>query len=251
VNRYAKQIKVEGFGEETQKRLSSATVAIVGCGGLGTWQAELLTRMGVGTLRIADGDVVSLDNLHRQILFDESDAEEGLPKVVAAAARLRKVNSNVRVQPVAERVTRDNIAAFVGDAQMVLDATDHAATRFLINDFCVSKGIPWVYAGVSGAEGMVFPVVPPDGACLRCLYPERPAEEEAATCAVNGILPTTVALAVSLQVMQAVRILNRTAVPGTLLRLNVWEPKVRAVEVCRVQGCPCCGQKRFDFLNGT
>jgi len=248
VNRYAKQVNVNEFGEETQKLLSSATVAIVGCGALGTWQAEMLARMGVGALRIADGDVASLDNLHRQILFSERDAEEGVPKVAAAAARLAAVNSTVTVYPFAERVTRANISAFIGEASLVLDATDHAATRFLINDFCVRKGLPWIYAGVAGVEGLVFPVVPPDGPCLRCLYPELPAEEETATCAVSGILPTTVALAVSLQVTQALRILNGSVVPGTLLRLNAWDPVVRASAVRRVPGCPCCGGRRFDFL---
>lgn len=251
MSRYAKQIGVRGFGEETQRRLSSATIAIVGCGALGTWQAEVLTRMGVGALRIADGDVVSLGNLHRQILFSERDAEEGVPKVAAAAARLAAVNSSVAVHPFAERVTRANIAAFVGDASLVLDATDHAATRFLINDFCVRKGLPWIYAGVAGEEGLVFPVVPPDGPCLRCLYPEPPAEEEMASCAVSGILPTTVALAVSLQVTQALRILNGSAVPGTLIRLNAWDPAVRTSAVRRVPGCPCCGGRRFDFLGAS
>lgn len=237
------------FGEETQKRLASATIAIVGCGALGTWQAELLARMGVGALRIADSDVVSLDNLHRQILFSERDAEEGLPKVAAAATRLAALNSSVAVHPFAERITHANISAFVGDASLVLDATDHVATRFLINDFCVRKGLPWIYTGVVGEEGLVFPIVPPAGPCLRCLYPEPPAETDLASCVVGGILPTTVALAVSLQVTQALRILNGSVVPGMLIRLNAWAPTVRTSAVRRVPGCPCCGGRRFDFLD--
>ncbi len=247
-HRHAKQIAVPEFGPETQRLLSSASVAIVGCGALGAMQAELLTRMGVGSLRIADSDTVSLGNLHRQVLFTERDAAEGTPKVAAAAARLAALDSGLRLHTVAERVTRDNLAAFVGDADLLLDATDNTATRFLLNDYCVRNSVPWIYAGVAGTGGLVFPVLPQEGPCLRCLYPDPPAEDDAATCAAGGILPTTVALAVALQVTQAVRVLNRTAKPGTLLRLNVWDAAVRTVTVRRDPGCPCCGARRFEFL---
>lgn len=247
--RHAKQIAVAGFGDETQRLLSNATVAIVGCGALGAMQAELLARMGVGSLRIADADIVSLGNLHRQVLFTERDAEEGFPKVAAAATRLAALDSRLALHTVAERVTRHNIEAFVGEADLVLDATDNTATRFLINDYCVRNALPWIYAGVAGTDGLVFPVLPGEGPCLRCLYPEPPAEEDAATCAASGILPTTVALAVSLQITQAVRILNRTAKPGTLIRLNAWDASVRTAAVHRNSACPCCGLRRFDFLD--
>ena len=249
--RHAKQIAVPEFGEETQRLLSTATVAIVGCGALGALQAELLTRMGVGTLRIADADIVSLGNLHRQVLFTERDAAEGVPKVSAAAARLAALNSSLVLHTVAERVTRHTIAAFIGDADLVLDATDNTATRFLLNDYCVREALPWIYAGVAGTGGLILPVLPQEGPCLRCLYPDPPAEEDAATCAVNGILPTTVALAVSLQVTQAVRVLNRTAKPGTLIRLNAWDASVRTAVVRRDPACPCCGARRFDFLEAA
>ena len=246
--RHAKQIAVAEFGAETQRLLANATVAIVGCGALGALQAELLARMGVGALRIADADIVSLGNLHRQMLYTERDAEEGVPKVSAAAARLAALDSGLALHTVAERITRHNIEAFAGEADLVLDATDNTATRFLINDFCVRSAQPWIYAGVAGTGGLVFPVLPQEGPCLRCLYPEPPAEDDAATCAANGILPTTVALAVSLQVTQAVRVLNRTAKPGTLIRLNAWDASVRTAAVRRDPACPCCGQRRFDFL---
>lgn len=243
--RYARQIAVSEFGERTQAALSAATVAIVGCGALGTLQAELLTRMGVGTLRIADGDLVSLDNLHRQLLFTERDAAEGTPKVIAAAERLSAINSRVTVHVTAQRITRANIADVIGKADLVLDATDNTATRFLINDFCVRAHLPWIYTGVAGTGGLVFPILPQEGPCLRCLYPDPPAEDEAATCAVNGILPTTVTLAVALQIGQAVRILNRTAKPGTLIRLNAWDASVRTTTVHRDPACSCCGATRL------
>jgi adenylyltransferase/sulfurtransferase len=247
--RHARQIAVPEFGAESQRLLSGATVAIIGCGALGALQAELLTRMGVGSLRLADGDVVALGNLHRQMLFTERDAEAGTPKVAAAAARLAALDSRVALHTVAERITRHNLAAFAEGADLLLDATDNTATRFLLNDYCVRNALPWIYAGVAGTTGLVFAILPQEGPCLRCLYPDPPAEDDAATCAASGILPTTVALAVSLQVTQAVRVLNRTAKPGTLLRLNVWDAAVRTTAVRRDPACACCGQRRFEFLD--
>lgn len=248
-HRYARQTAVRVFGPEGQTALGSATVALVGCGGLGCMQAELLVRMGVGTLRIADSDLVSVDNLHRQVLFNERDADEKSAKVTAAAVRLASLNAGVGVHAVTQRITRDSIAAFAQGADLVLDASDNAATRYLINDYCVRENIPWIYAGVAGTKGLVFPVLPHAGPCLRCLYPEPPAESETATCAAEGILPTTVALAVSLQTTQALRILNRTAVPGSLITLDVWNAAVRTARVRRAPVCPCCGHGRFDFLD--
>ncbi|MEI7901677.1 MAG: HesA/MoeB/ThiF family protein, partial [bacterium] len=192
--RYAQQILVPEFGEESQKALSAATIAIVGCGALGSLQAELLTRMGVGHLRLADSDIVGLSNLHRQVLFTERDAEEATPKVVAAATRLAAINRAVSVHILAERITRDNLAVFAEKADLILDATDNIATRFLINDYCVRNSQPWIYAGVAGTGGLILPVLPREGPCLRCLYPDPPEESDAATCASEGILPTTVAL---------------------------------------------------------
>mgnify|MGYP001381299705 CR=1 FL=1 len=247
-SRHDRQIAVPEFGPETQRLLSDATIAIVGCGALGALQAELLTRMGVGALRLADGDVVSCGNLHRQLLYTERDAEEGAAKVAAAAARLAALDSRIAIRTVAERITRRNIDAFAEGADLLLDATDNTATRFLLNDYCVRNAIPWVYAGVAGTSGLILPVLPQEGPCLRCLYPDPPAEDDAATCATAGILPTAVVLAVSLQVTQAVRILNRTAKPGTLLRLNVWDAAVRASTVRRDPSCVCCGRRRFEFL---
>ena len=246
--RYAKQIAVPEFGEAGQKLLSAATIVLVGCGGLGCLQAELLVRMGVGTLRIADADVVTLGNLHRQLLFTEQDAADGTPKVMAAAARLKAFNSTVALHTVAERITCDNIAAFAAGADLVLDATDHAGTRYLINDFCVRENIPWIYTGVAGTGGMILPVLPQEGPCLRCLYPEPPAEGETANCLSNGILPPAVTMAVSLQIALVLRLLTRTVRPGTLIRFNAWEASVRTSTVRRDPACPCCGLRHFEFL---
>jgi len=238
--RYARQTAVPEFGDGAQVALASATIAVVGCGALGGLLAETLVRMGVGALRIADADTVALDNLHRQFLFSEADM--GVPKVTAGANRLRQLNSNVNVDAQNVRITEENIGAFLAGTDVVLDATDNVATRFLINGWCVRHRVPWVYAGVSGVSGLILPVLP-GGPCLRCLYPEPPDEAATAHPNRNGILPPTVSLAVSLQVAQALRILNGTARAGELIRLNVWTATVQSVRLERNADCPCCGEE--------
>jgi len=239
--RYTRQITVPEFGEETQAALASATIAIVGCGALGGLLADTLVRMGAGTLRIADADTVARDNLHRQFLFTETDAETRAPKAEAAARRLRQANATVNVDAQNVRITEANIAAFLSGADVVLDATDNVATRFLINGWCVRNRVPWVYTGVSGVSGLILPVLP-DGPCLRCLYPEPLDETAAAHPNQDGILPPTVSLAVSLQAAQVLRILNGTVRIGELIRLNVWTATVQTVTLSRNTDCACCGR---------
>lgn len=236
--RFIRQIAVPEFGEATQQALSSATIAGVGCGALGGMQAELLARMGVGELRIADFDVVSLMNLHRQILYTEQDVAIQKPKIVAAVDHLRLVNSAMRLVSLNEKITAKNIEEYLSGATVVLDATDNIETRFLINDWCVAHQVPWIYTGVSGTAGLILPIVP-GGPCLRCLYPEPPAPEDIAHPNTGGVLSTTVAMAVSLQVTQLLRILNKTVHMGELIRFNVWNPAIRTIKVPRNPGCAC------------
>jgi adenylyltransferase/sulfurtransferase len=239
--RFVRQMAVPEFGEATQEFLASATIALVGCGALGGLQAELLTRMGVGELRLADFDIVSLMNLHRQILYTEQDVTTQRPKIEAAVEHLRCVNSAVRLVARSEKITSENMDGYLSGATMVLDATDNSETRFLINDWCVSHQVPWIYTGVSGTAGLILPIMP-GGPCLRCLYPEPPAPEEMAHPNTGGVLSTTVAMAVSLQVTQLLRILNKTVHPGQLIRFNVWDPSIRTIKVPRNPACACCGK---------
>lgn len=236
--RFIRQMAVPEFGEATQQALSSATIALVGCGALGGMQAELLARMGVGELRIADFDVVSLMNLHRQILYTEADVTSQKTKIEAAVAHLRLVNSAMRLVARSEKITAENIDGYLSGATVVLDATDNIGTRFLINDWCVAHQVPWIYTGVSGAAGLILPIVP-GGPCLRCLYPEPPAPEDIAHPNKGGVLSTTVAMAVSLQVTQLLRILNKTVHAGELIRFNVWNPSIRTSKVTQAPACAC------------
>lgn len=238
-SRFLRQVAVPEFGEATQKLLEKATIALVGCGALGGLQAELLVRMGVGELRFADFDVVSLMNLHRQILYTEEDVEQGRAKIAAALAKLSTLNRAVRLVALNEKVTAHNINDYLTGATVVLDATDNIEARFLINDWCVAHHVPWVYTGVAGTSGMILPVVP-GGPCLRCFYPEIPEADAIAHPNKDGVLSTTVAMAVSLQVTQLLKILNKTVQVGDLIRFNVWEPSVRVLKLAKNPACSCC-----------
>lgn len=248
--RFVRQMAVPEFGEATQQALASATIAGVGCGALGGLQAELLARMGVGELRIADFDVVSLMNLHRQILYTEADVASQKAKIEAAVAHLSLLNSAMNLVSLNEKVTANNIDGYLSGATVVLDATDNIESRFLINDWCVAHQVPWIYTGVSGTAGLILPIIP-GGPCLRCLYPEPPAPEDIAHPNKGGVLSTTVALAVSLQVTQLLRILNKTVHAGELIRFNVWNPAIRTIKVPQNPGCTCNVGSRFGVQDAN
>src|SRR5436190_5856800 len=144
-DRYSRQILFEGIGEDGQSRLAQSRVVIIGCGALGAVQAETLARAGVGNLVLIDRDFVEESNLQRQIMFEESDALERLPKAIAAANRLARVNSDIQIEPIVTDVNYENIEEIIGGANVVIDGTDNFETRFLINDACLKTRTPWVY----------------------------------------------------------------------------------------------------------
>jgi len=250
--RYARQIRCAPIGEAGQARIRAATVLQVGCGALGTVQAELLVRAGVGRLIIVDRDVVELSNLQRQICFDEEDARLRRPKAEAAAARLRRVNSEVVIEAHVTHLTPENIRDFVRTADLVMDATDNFETRFLINDACVEAGIPWIYGGVLGMEGTVLPVRPGVGPCLRCLLPTRPESSALPTIADVGVLSTTVTITASTQVTLALWALtDPEGVDCAVRAIDVWTGVLRRIPLKRNPACPCCGRREFPSLGAA
>src|SRR5580704_16283458 len=209
-SRYSRQSRFAPLGPEGQTRIRTASVAILGCGALGTVEAEILVRAGVGRLRIIDRDFVEWSNLQRQFLFEEADAAEALPKAVAAARRLARVNSEVTVEPMVADLTAANVEDLLEDADLILDGTDNFETRFLINDAAVDREIPWIYGAAVGSYGIKLAIVPGVTACLRCIYPEAPQGAQP-TCETEGVLgPVTAAIA-ALQVADALKILARGA----------------------------------------
>jgi adenylyltransferase/sulfurtransferase len=249
-NRYARQQILPEIGANGQAKLAQSTVFIVGCGALGCFQAELLARAGLGRLRIADRDLVEWSNLQRQVLFEESDAAANVSKAEAAARRLLAINSTIAVESLAVDVTTRNAESLLTDADLVLDGTDNFETRYLLNDVCIKQGKPWVYAGVLGTVGMVMPILPGRGPCLRCVVPSPPDPGAVPTCDTAGVLNSAVAVMASLQVTFALRILLGAPPANTgLFYADVWNDSFELMKFQKDEQCPCCALGNFEFLD--
>lgn len=248
--RYSRQILFAGIGVAGQQRLSDSSIAIAGCGALGSFQAGALARAGVGRLLLIDRDYVEWSNLQRQWLYEEEDAAEGLPKAVAAARRLGKINSSISVEPVVADLTPSSISELVGKVDLILDGADNFELRYLINDYAIHTGIPWVYGAAVGSYGVVMPVVPGKTCCLKCLFPEPPQGAQP-TCETAGVVNAVTSAVASLQVAAALQILVGEAPARKLTTIDVWTGILRQVEQPDpIPGCPACGLKDLRHLRG-
>src|SRR5213593_3112736 len=208
LERYSRQMRFYGVGEEGQRRLLDSHVTLCGCGALGTVLANALVRGGVGHLRLIDRDFIETNNLQRQVLFDEHDVAENLPKAEAAARKLSAINSSVYIEPVVTDIDRTNIVDLVRGSDLILDGTDNVEIRYLINDVAVKLGTPWVYGGCIGSHGQTMTIVPGETPCLRCVFEAAPAPGEAGTCETAGVLGPIVNVIASLQATEAIKILT-------------------------------------------
>jgi adenylyltransferase/sulfurtransferase len=255
LERYSKQLLFSGIGEAGQRQLMASRAVLFGCGALGSVLADTLVRAGVGRLRIVDRDFVELSNLQRQVLFDESDVETRLPKAIAAAEKLRRINSTVIVEPVVADVDHTNILALIEGADLILDGSDNFELRFLINDASLESGIPWIYAGVIGSHGQVMPIFPGSSACLRCLIERLPDAGSTETCDTAGILGPAVQVVAALEAVVAMKILSGQPgkVSRTLAYIDVWEGTLRQLNVADLReraDCPACKQDERAWLSG-
>ncbi len=255
LSRYVRQMRYPPVGEAGQRRLAESRVLVCGCGALGSMLANTLVRAGVGHVRIVDRDFVETSNLHRQVLFDEDDVAAGLPKAVAAAEKLRRINSQVTVEPIVADVDHTNIERLCDGVQVVVDGTDNFETRFLLNDAAVKLGLPWVYGGCVGAEGQTMTILPGETPCLRCLVPDCPPPGATPTCDTAGILAPAVGVIASLQAVEVIKILSghRDAVSRDLTVVDLWHCRIRQVDVSRLRekgDCPTCKQRQFSWLAG-
>ncbi len=253
--RYSRQILFDKIGVEGQLRLSDARVVLIGCGALGTVLANILVRAGVGFLRICDRDYIEKDNLQRQTLFDEDDIAANLPKSEAAAAKLRRINSGITVEPVVVDVNPANIERLAQDAQLLLDGTDNFETRYLINDLAVKTKRPWVYGAAVGATGLCLTIVPHETPCLCCVFEEAPPPQMTPTCDTVGVLASTVNLVASLQAVEAIKLLvgRKKEINRHLVHIDAWTGRVVDVNVqaAFTKGdCPCCHGGDFAYLEG-
>lgn len=252
-SRYSRQVRFAPLGESGQRGIREATVSIVGCGALGTVEAEILARAGVGRLRLIDRDFVEWSNLQRQFLYSEADAAEALPKAVAAARRIAQVNSEVAVEPLVADLTPASAEELLEDSDLIVDGTDNFEARFLINDFAVREEIPWIYAAAVGSYGLKLPIVPGSSACLRCVYPEPPRQGVQPTCETDGVLAPITATIASLACGDALKILaaGASSVIPRLTTVDVWSGEIRQTKPpARDPDCPCCARREFVHLNG-
>jgi molybdopterin-synthase adenylyltransferase len=255
LERYSKQVLFSEIGEAGQRRLLASRAVLCGCGALGSVLAETLVRAGVGHLRIVDRDFVELSNLQRQVLFDESDVAERLPKAVAAAAKLQRINSTVSVEPVVVDVDHTNVLSLIEGADLILDGSDNFELRFLINDASLERSIPWIYAGVIGSHGQVMPIFPNQSACLRCLIERVPDAGSIETCDTAGVLGPAVQVVASLEAAAALKILSGQPekVSRTLSYVDVWDGTLRQLNVADLReksNCPACKHGERVWLSG-
>jgi adenylyltransferase/sulfurtransferase len=251
MERYSRQILFEGIGEQGQRRLLAARALVVGCGALGSAQVEMLTRAGVGRLRIVDRDFVEESNLQRQTMFTEADAHERVPKAIAAGRRVAEINSDVDCEVEVADVTQANVERLVEGCDVVLDGTDNFATRFLLNDACVKRGVAWVYGAAVGAYGVTLTVRPRESPCLRCVFPDAPEAGSAPTCDTAGIIMPIIAVVAAVQVAEALKLLTgRTEnLHGGLMQFDVWRNEWRRISLKeRAPDCPTCVLGRFETL---
>jgi molybdopterin/thiamine biosynthesis adenylyltransferase len=259
--RYHRQIIFPGFGQVGQERLLASTAVIVGCGATGTALSNLLVRAGVGHVRIIDRDFIELNNLQRQILFDEDDIAANLPKAEAAARKLRRVNSDVTVEGIVTDLNPGNVLDLLGDADVVLDGTDNFSTRFLINDAVLSLGKPWIYTGVIASYGMTATLIPTNAVpklsgerqetgCIRCFLPEVPAPGTTPTCDTAGVIGPGVALLTAVAGAEAMKILSGQGKlnPG-IIHMDVWSHDYEQFTLMRNPDCPACGAHNYEYLN--
>ena len=253
VERFSRQTRFAPLGSAGQERLAAARIAVVGCGALGGAASLALVRAGVGHVRLIDRDVPELSNLPRQVLFDEADVAAGLPKAVAAARHLERMNSAARIEPVVADLTAANVAALLTGHDVVVDGTDNFEARFLVNELCCRDRMPWVHGGAIGAEGRVLSVVPGATACMRCLVPEPPAPGALPTCETAGVVGPAVLVVGAVQAMEAIRLLvGGPAVGNRLLVCDLWEQTWRTVDLAPLAatGCPTCRGGDYPWLEG-
>jgi adenylyltransferase/sulfurtransferase len=255
LQRYSRQIRFAPIGVEGQKRLRESRVLLCGCGALGSALADGLARAGVGFLRIVDRDFVELSNLQRQVLFDEVDVAEQLPKVHAAVRKLSRINSQVEYEPLVVDIDHRNIRQLAGGIDLIVDGLDNFETRFLINDLSLDTETPWVYGGCVGSTGQSMLIRPGRTACLRCLIESPPGPDETETCDTAGVLGPIVSITAAWQVSLAIQCLTGRGddIPQQLLIIDAWDGTCRTVSTAGLRDrgdCPACRRGERDWLSG-
>jgi len=271
LDRYHRQMLLPGFGEEGQRKLLASTAFVIGCGALGTVIANMLARAGVGHLVIVDRDFIELTNLQRQVLFDEDDVRDAIPKAEAAKRKLATINSQVKVTAIVDDINHTNIEKYASGCDVLVDGVDNFETRYLANDVAVKHGIPYVYGGAVGTVGASYTILPhtehgnapwetlAEGSkatpCLRCIFEQAPPPGLNPTCDTAGVIGPGVSIIANYEACETLKILtgNLDRVCPTMLNIDLWANTVKQFKVARaydVGDCPCCKHRNFEFLEG-
>lgn len=248
-SRYHRQTLLPSIGLEGQKKILASRVAVVGIGALGSVSANLLARAGVGRLRLIDRDFLELNNLQRQVLFDEEDVRENLPKAVAAERKLQKINSEIQIEAAPSDLNPETVDELLEGIDLVVDGTDNFETRFLVNDYSLREGIPWIYGAAVGTEGLTYVILPGEGSCLRCLFEEAPGPGTFQTCDTAGILAPVAHWVASFQTIEALKILagKPEAVDRRLWKADLWKKEFKAIEVSGLAKGRCSGCEKGEY----
>lgn len=253
--RYSRQMLLTQIGEQGQRRLRKGRAVLIGCGAIGSVQADILVRAGIGELRICDRDFVEIDNLQRQVLFNEDDVTAHLPKAQAAADKLARINSEVVIDPIVVDINYTNIERLTQGFDLILDGTDNFETRYLINDLAVKTDRPWIYGAVVATTGLCMTIIPHDTPCLRCVFPEAPPADMNPTCDTAGVLAPSVNVVASLQAVEAIKLLSGCVgeINRKLVQIDTWSGRFVYINIQdspEHSDCPCCVHHQFPYLQG-
>ncbi len=250
LDRYSRQVIFPEIGVEGQAKLGRSFAVIIGCGALGTVIASALVRAGVGKVRIIDRDYIEYHNLQRQLLFDEDDIKNNLPKAIAAEKHLKKVNSSIVIEGVIADVNYTNIEKLVQGADVILDGLDNFETRLLINDVSLKLKIPWIYGGAIASSGMTMTIIPNRTPCWRCVVGDDNQRGLGLTCDTAGVINPAPWIIASIQSAEALKILSGSSkINPDLLVIDVWEDSFSHLKIAAKEGCSAC-QRKYEFLEG-
>jgi adenylyltransferase/sulfurtransferase len=250
--RYSRQILFREIGREGQQKLVASRVLILGCGALGASHAEMLSRAGVGTLRIVDRDFVEFTNLQRQTLFNEEDAVARMPKAAAAKKRIAEINSEVAVEEIVADVNNSNVEELIRNVDLVIDGTDNFLVRYLVNDACVKTKTTWIYGAAVSSYGTTMTVIPGETPCLRCIFEEMPDAGSSPTCDTSGVIMPIIASISAVQVTEAIKLIvgDRDSLHRSLMQIDVWSNDWHRIKLAEPNpDCKCCGRHEYEFLD--
>ena len=249
--RYSRQILFREIGREGQEKLLASRVLIVGCGALGASHSEMLSRAGVGKLRIVDRDFVEFTNLQRQTLFNEEDAEQRLPKAAAAKKRISEINSEVEVEEIVADVNNSNVESLLDGCDLIIDGTDNFLVRYLVNDASVKNKKTWIYGAAVSSYGTTMTVIPGETPCLRCIFEDMPDAGSSPTCDTSGVIMPIIASISAVQVTEAIKLLvgDTGSLHHSLMQIDVWSNDWHRIKLAEPNpDCKCCGRHEYEFL---